>query len=177
MNIHTQRKKICDAFEDLLNSISGRERRGNISDVIRRIITTTGFYAISPPSEDDMHRFVSAIWSVICDDGMYEAIEIDGTIPGIHGQVSQFEFVRQYASNFLYEAGTPENATREQGLEVFEQKAVAVVLEFLKGRDTQEYFDLAFAYEHFRELSEAWKPEDSFDRVVHLFVRVLCTVG
>lgn len=171
-----RQKKIRNAFEDLLNSISGRERRGDISDVIRRIITTSDFYAISPPTEADINRFVSAIWSVICDDCMYDAIQIDGTIPGIHGPVSRFEFVRQYASNFLYETARLENATHEEGLEVFEQKAVAAVLVFLKGRDSRECFDLAFTYKQFSEFAQEWKPVDPFDRVVHLFIRVLCEV-
>jgi len=168
-------KKLRNALEDLLFAISHRERLWSLSDVFRRMIRTARFYTIYFPDNDmtehDMEKFESALWSVLSSTDSYVPIDINITIPGIHGKSSRFEFARQYAYDLFYESVAPEGCTIQVGLEVLEQNVVAAVLLFLVCRETEDLFPIESIYRHLYTTAMNHPPAEPIDQIVHLSIQ------
>lgn len=94
-------KVVCGAIEKLLHVATGRCPVGDINEILLRLVRRAT--CLSPPYESDMPILASAIWSVLVSKDLFEKLKIGGTTTGISGESTRFEFVQQYARNFVFE--------------------------------------------------------------------------
>lgn len=94
-------KIICDALENLLHVATGRSPIGDIDEILLRLVRRAT--CLSPPYDSDFPKLTNAIWSVLVSDEIDEKLKIGGTTTGISGETTRFDFVRQYANNFVFE--------------------------------------------------------------------------
>lgn len=148
---------VCKTLESLLRAATGRQPRGSIFDVTHRLIkqiankTVTGHLSSwheATVLENDIEKLSDGIWSVLTSRGAELKLEIAGTIPGVSGRTSRFDFVCQYACDFFYE--TPVGHFRESSMadisDRFEEWLVAAALLFRTNSPENESFSIKSVY-------------------------------
>lgn len=178
--MHDRKCLAIVAIERLLTAVSGRQPVGDISDVLKRIVLTSRFFSISSQSEDlslaNVERLVAALRSVVFSEGIYDAVGIDSTIPGVGTATTRIEFVRQYILDLFYESYASATSQQYVKEDIFEQKALCSVLLFLVSYEAGEWFSVCDVFGHLHDYSAVCSPYMPYDVVVSLLVHALCAV-
>jgi hypothetical protein len=99
-------KVLLAAIEKLLHVATGRCPAGDINEILMRLVRRAT--SMSPPYESDFPKLATAIWCVLVSKDVFEKLGIGGTTTGISGESTRFEFVRQYATAFVFETPSVE---------------------------------------------------------------------
>ena len=189
---------VCKSLESLLQAATGRQPRGSISEVTRRLIQNIAYQAVTghPSSwheasvlENDLDKLSDGIWCVLTSRGAELELGIAGTIPGVSGSTSRIDFACQYALDFFYMtpvghfqtssiAGIRDLSMAEIS-DHFEEWFVAAAVLFRVRYADNEFLSIADVYAGIRTHGEVFAGTDSAesisDRLLETFTAIETT--
>lgn len=120
-------KLVLAAIENLLHVATARCPVGDVNEILLRLVRRAT--SLSPPYESDIPKLASAIWYVLISKEVFDKLRIGGTTTGISGESTRFEFVRQYATAFVFETPSVEYCSHhpsENISECFEETLIGL---------------------------------------------------